>query len=124
MSHLVTVDCKIDSIEALSEALVEMGYEPVRNATISSRYWNDKKVDLGIRKDGKTITIGWVNDGNDTYDLIADWFCTGINQGEFVEAVNVGHTKHKTSSWMKKNGYSVKYETNTDGNLVVVGTRW
>lgn len=124
MSHLTKVDCKINSVETLQTTLEEMGYELVPDAKISSRWWKSRNVDLGVKKNSKLLPLGWIKQPDSTYEMIADWYGTGINQIKFVEQIKVGYTKHKASSWLKSKGYSVKYEYDTEGDLVVVGSRW
>lgn len=124
ISHLVQIQCKVDDLKALEATLNEMGYGSIRNTEMKSSWWASKKVDLLLTKDGRAKTIGWQKNAEGSYDIVADWYSTGINQKQFVEEVNIGHAKHKASDWLISNGYSVAYEVAEDGDLVVVGSKW
>lgn len=123
MSHKTPVYVKVDNEEALIEALEEMGYTVRKGKhTLSAFDWKIE-CDLSILKDGKQLNIGFLKT-KDGYKVEADWWGTGINSKEFQEQLNQLHGKHKVKNWLLKNGYKVTYETDEEGNLVVVGSRW
>lgn len=124
MSHKTEVAVNIDNREALIAALEEMGYGVELNKKIGSNYGFTIDADIAVVKGSNRLTIGFKQKDDGTFKLEADFYGTGISQKTFQDQVNTLHAKHKTSGWLAENRYQVSYETDEDGDLVVVGTKW
>lgn len=124
MSHKTRLNVRIDDKDALIKALEEMGYEvSEERRTLSAFSWQ-METDLVVKKDGNVLNIGFKEQEDGSFKIEADFYGTGISTTEFQEQLNVLYGKHKVTNWLIRNRYTPTYETDEEGNLVVVGTRW
>ncbi len=125
MSHLTQIAIELDDLNAIKEALVEMGYE-VREGKhrLSAFDWN-MEADLSVQKNGRQLNIGFMQKEDGVIDIKADFWNTGVNQKNFREQLQQLHAKHKTISIIRKKGWKVGNATTLeDGSIKLTATRW
>jgi hypothetical protein len=123
MSHKTNVEVTVDDKDCLIAALEEMGYTVGGKKTLKAFDWKIN-ADVTISKNGKDINLGFIEKEDGTFKLEADFYGTSINQKNFQEQVNTLHGKHKVTKWFTENRYQTSLETDEEGNMVVVGTKW
>jgi len=109
LSHLSTIDVKLDSLDALKKALEEMGYNYIDGRHVMrTRYGQSTNVELQLAKETQELPIGFRDTGNGTYELVADWWGLGINQDKFANNVRAYHAKHKLISSAESKGFKLQ----------------
>lgn len=124
MSHKTDVAVKVDDRTALIQALAEMGYEAVEGKKILKAYDWKIEADITVKKNGSQINLGFIEQADGSFKVEADFYGTGISQAKFQEDLNKLHGKNKVTNWFTENRYQTSLETDEEGNLVVVGTKW
>ena len=101
MSHWKTFknDVLTNSREdILRKALAEMGVELDTSIKSITNPWGHEKVDMGFKKDGKEIALGFKEetnaDGSKTLVLKGDFYSTGLVEAEFMDKVSQCYTKN------------------------------
>lgn len=60
--------------------------------------WGHEAVDMGFKKDGKTIALGFKEvtnkDGSKTLELKGDFYSTGLREADFIDKVSQAYTKN------------------------------
>jgi len=122
MSHFTKIEVKIDSLEALEEALEQMGYEAITGThTMRNDYGQSREVELEV----KDLPVGFIMNDEGELEMEADWYGTGINGDNFAQEVTQLHSKYKTLDSLKKDSWKVKKETTKeDGTIKLEVSRW
>jgi hypothetical protein len=109
MSHLSTIDVKLDSLDALKKALEEMGYGYVEGTrTMRTMYGQSTTVELQVKRDNKELPVGFRTTNNSDYELVADWWGLGINSDKFANDVRAYHAKHKLVDTATSKGFKLE----------------
>lgn len=123
MSHFVTVQLNLTNETYLVEALKELGYKVrVGRRSIPNGFGQEATVDIWL----EGYPIGFVKKDRG-YELVADWWGTGINRVEFAHKVQQTYAKHQVLDVCKKAGLRPgQWVTKEDGTLemVAVKSRW
>jgi len=107
MSVLKTINIKVDNIEALKQAIKELGYEFIEGRrTMHTVYGDSDEVILQLKDDDTELPVGFIENDDGTYTMKADWYGLGINNEEFEQDLNVAYSKHKVINTVTQNGYS------------------
>lgn len=121
MSHFATYKANITSRKYIMQALKEMGYEIVMNTTIRDYYNQNREVQFAIKD--KPIGFSW-NKDEKKYDIIADWWGTGVREKEFCNQISQLHEKYKVVDICKNKGLKAgKWNTLKDGSIQMVATQ-
>lgn len=125
MSHFTTVEVALKDLANVAESLKEMGFEVQEGKhTITDWAHQTHEVDLSIKKDGKQLTLGWAHTADGALTMVHDFWGTGLNQKNFMTELNSLYSKNTATKWLQGKGYSVSYDHDEEGNLLVVGSRW
>lgn len=125
MSHLVKLEVKVDSLDAVAQALEEMGFEVRREKHTLSNFGWKMDCDLSIKKNGKQLMVGFVEQEDGTIKSNADWYGTGVNRNEFNQQLQQLHAKHKATAALTKRRWKVgEFIKQADGSLTAVARRW
>lgn len=120
MSHFATYKANVSSQKYLVKALKEMGYEVELNSTIKDYYGANQTVQVAVA--GKPLGFSW-NKEQKKYDVIADWWGTGIREKDFCNLVSQLHEKYKVTDICKSKGLKVnKWTKLKDGSIQMVAT--
>lgn len=109
MSHLTTLDVKLDNFEALKKAVVDMGFTyDATEHVMHTNYGQSEKVALQIlSKQGKRIPLGFKQNADGTYSIRADWWDVPIQQEQFGKDVKTYHSKNKVIDVAAEKGYTL-----------------
>ena len=118
MSHFTTIKTQIRDIDALRQAVGEMGYALVPNAEARGFVNNTTKGDYVIQLKGPyDIALNRQPDGS--FGLTADWWNghvekeVGKNYGKLLQLYGV----HKAMREAQQRGYSVQRSVLKDGSI-------
>jgi hypothetical protein len=124
MSHKTELKVNIDNKKALMDALTEMGFT-VTDEKVHLHAWSwHMDSDITVKKNGDLVNVAFQQQADGSFKVEHDFYGTSINATKFGNDLNVLHGKHKVTDWLMDNRYSVAYETDEDGDLVVVGEKW
>ena len=126
MSHLVNVEVELDNMDAVKQALEEMGFQTRHEEHTLGAYGWKMKCDLSVqKKNGSQLMIGFKQQEDGKIRVEADWYGTGLNRGEFTQKLQQLHAKHKVVNVLKKRRWQVGNPTvNADGSISLVASRW
>lgn len=125
MSHADTVEIHLKDLTMVAEALKEMGFQ-IKEGKHTIADWAKRsfEVDLSASKDGKQLCLGWRQKADGSLEMVKDWYGIGMNQKDFMAQLSTLYSKNTATQWLKGKGYSVAYENDEQGNLIVVGSKW
>lgn len=130
MSHFSRVKTTFRNKDLLSCSLREMGYEVQEGGAIRG-YHGQQQVDLAVMaKDG--YGVGFVQNGDGSYDLIADSWGTGGTGQKILESLRRDYPRiqQRYATMMvreqtAREGYSIVEEVEQgDGSVRIVARRW
>lgn len=130
MSHFTTVETKIKDLVALERALKDLGYdfakaEAGQKVVVRGYQGDTLKADLCI-KASKTYDIG-VKVTEKGVEFVADWWgvetTRGVAEKEFVQAVKQRYAYHKVMAEIKKKGYTLEQEEETEDKQIRIRVR-
>ena len=122
MSHFAHYEIHCDNLDFIKKALEEMGYEFTEGRhTIRDYYNNERQVELSVK--GKPIGFVW-NDEAQKYDVVADWWKTGIREKEFTSKASQLHNKATVEDICRRKRLRFGgWTTLEDGSLQMTATR-
>jgi hypothetical protein len=125
MSHFTTIKVQIKDGEVLREVLQELGYG-VEMDTMVRGYRGDRTAANFVIRRSNGYDIGFrKKDGDENYEVIADFWGTGINQRQFLNEVQQKYAHRMLMNTVERQGYSVEAEeVMEDGTVRVVVGRW
>jgi hypothetical protein len=124
MSHFTKIEVRFDSLEALKDALKQMGYSVIEGRHTMRNRWNDsREVDLEVAE--LRSQVGFTQNQDGTIEMHADWYGLGINHNEFTQQLTQLHSKYKTLDSLRRDGWKLVKETVADdGKIQLQVRRW
>jgi Protein of unknown function (DUF1257) len=124
MSHFTTIKVQIKNSEILTNVLADLGHKVEVNTQVRSYQGDRTNAEYVIRR-SNGYDIGFRKDGDDNYELIADFWGTGINQAQFVNEIQQKYAHQMLLHTAATQGYSIEAEeVLEDGTVRVVVGRW
>jgi Protein of unknown function (DUF1257) len=124
MSHFTTIKVQIKNSEVLADVLTELGHKFEANTQVRGYQGDRTNAEYVIRR-SNGYDIGFRKDGDDNYELIADFWGTGINQAQFVNEIQQKYAHQMLLHTAATQGYSIEAEeVLEDGTVRVVVGRW
>jgi Protein of unknown function (DUF1257) len=124
MSHFTTIKVQIKNSEVLADVLTELGHKFEANTQVRGYQGDRTNAEYVIRR-SNGYDIGFRKDGDDNYELIADFWGTGINQVQFVNEIQQKYAHKMLLNTAKSQGYTIEAEeVMQDGTVRVVVGRW
>ncbi len=134
MSHLTKVKSKIKNLNMLKQSLNEIKMKFVESNIhnkLKIKAWNKKNEDILLEiKTGCSYSVGVVlNEENNTYEFVADWWgvetYTGIIKEDFVNKITQKYAYNNVMDKIKDKGYElVTEEIDENKNIRIVLRRW
>jgi len=131
MSHYSRVKTLFRHREALIACLKNLGYEVETDTTIRGHH-GEHTVDIAVTRT-KGYGIGFVRNGDGTYDMVADWWgVTGAGERKIAQqlkdqagAIQKEYARKMVLSQALADGFELVSETSeTDGTIRIVMRRW
>jgi hypothetical protein len=126
MSHFTTVETQIKDLVILKQVLEEMGYTFKENVTHVRGYQGQLADAELVINTKSSYDIGVVKTAKG-YSFIGDWDMlqvrAGIEQNEFLKAVNKKYAYKKVMAEVKKKGYQVVEEKTDQQQTVQIRVR-
>jgi Protein of unknown function (DUF1257) len=123
MSHFTTIKVQIQNGEILQQALQELGYKVERNTMVRGYEGNKIKAEYVIRQING-YDLGFRKQGA-SYELIADFWGTQIDQQAFINAVTQKYAHRSLMATVQAQGFAIEQEeTLSNGTVRVVVGRW
>jgi hypothetical protein len=124
MSHFTTIKVQIKNSEVLADVLTELGHKFEANTQVRGYQGDRTNAEYVIRR-SNGYDIGFRKDGDDNYELIADFWGTGINQVQFVNEIQQKYAHKMLLNTAESQGYTIEAEeVLNDGTVRVVVGRW
>lgn len=131
MSHFSRIRTQFRHREALIQCLEELGHTIETDTTIKG-YHGQHTVDIAAKQsDG--YGIGFVKNGDGTYDMVADWWgVSGTGQKKIAddlkqqaETIQKEYARKMILEQTAKDGFEVVSQTDeADGTVRIVVRRW
>ncbi|HBB33024.1 MAG TPA: hypothetical protein DDZ80_06725 [Cyanobacteria bacterium UBA8803] len=123
MSHFTTIKVQIKNGEVLYNCLQELGYQIECNSLVRGYQGDTTNAEYVIRQQNG-YDLGFRCQG-ETYELVADFWGAGINQQQFVNAINQKYAHKMLMHSVQEQGFNVEEEeVLQDGTVRVVVARW
>ncbi len=131
MSHYSRVKTLFRHREALIACLKNLGYEVETDITIRGHH-GEHTVDIAVTQT-KGYGIGFVRNGDGTYDMVADWWgVTGAGERKIAQqlkdqagAIQKEYARSMVLSQALADGFELVSQTSeTDGTIRIVMRRW
>jgi Protein of unknown function (DUF1257) len=123
MSHFTTIKVQIKRGDVLQEVLQELGYAVEQNAQVRGDQ-GQQLADYVIRR-SNGYDLGFRKDGDEGYELVADFWGARINQQQFINQVQQKYAHKMLMQTVAEQGYGIEEEeVLEDGTVRVVVGRW
>ena len=131
MSHFTSVKTKIKDLTCLIRALKDLEFEFTQaeehqKVRVRGYQRQDTEAELSIHA-SKTYDIGVKLEADGTYSFVADWWgvetTRGITEEEFLQRVTQRYSYHKVMEEVKKAGYTIESEEETEEETIQVRVR-
>lgn len=124
MSHFTTIKVQIKNSEVLANILTDLGHKFEYNTQVRG-YQGDKIQAEYVIRQNNGYDLGFRKDGDDNYEIIADFWGAGINQTQFVNQIQQKYAHQMLLHTATTQGYSIEAEeVMEDGTVRVVVGRW
>jgi hypothetical protein len=124
MSHFTTIKVQIKNNEILANVLAELGHKVEVNTQVRG-YQGDRIQAEYVIRQNNGYDLGFRKDGDDNYELIADFWGAGINETQFVNQIQQKYAHQMLLHTAATQGYSIETEeVMEDGTVRVVVGRW
>ncbi len=124
MSHFSSIKVQIKNGEILEKSLQELGYSVQKNIEVRG-YRGDKTPAEYVIQQSNGYDIGFRKDGDERYEIIADFSMARVNRQTFVSAINQKYAHKMLLHTVAEQGYDVESEAvMEDGSVRVVVGRW
>ncbi len=124
MSHFTTIKVQIKNSQVLHQVLQELGHQVEQNAEVRGYQGDRTKAEFVIRR-SNGYDLGFRRDGDERYELIADFWGARINQQQFVNEVQQKYAHKMVLQTVAEQGYAIEAEeVLEDGTVKVVVERW
>lgn len=123
MSHFTRIKTKLVEKKFILNALDDLGYA-YKDGGAAVSGWRGDKTHAEIKVSTKTaFDIGFVK-SHEGFDIVADWYGTGVTQQDFLQKVNQRYAYHATRTKLEEQGFSLVSEENQkDGKVHLVVRR-
>lgn len=122
MSHQVTVKTQIKDRDVLEQTLQNLGYTYSQGGRLIDYYNRDAgEVALLVKVGNKSDRVGFrFNEAEQTYDIVGDFFGTGISETTFRNNIKKTYVANKVESLLRKKRYTiVEKKTNNKGAIQI-----
>jgi Protein of unknown function (DUF1257) len=124
MSHFTTIKVQIKQGDILHQTLQELGYHVEKNAQVRG-YQGDRTVADYVIRRSNGYDLGFRKDGDEGYELVADFWGARINQQQFVNQVQQKYAHKMLMQTVAEQGYAIEAEeVLEDGTVRIVVGRW
>jgi hypothetical protein len=124
MSHFTTIKVQIKNGEILANVLQELGYQVHSNTQVRG-YEGDKTHAEYVIRQSNGYDLGFRKDGDESYELIADFWGAGINETQFINQIQQKYAHQTLLQTAATEGYTIEAEeVMQDGTVRVVVGRW
>ncbi len=124
MSHFTTIKVQIKNSEVLANVLADLGHKVETNTQVRG-YQGDRTNAEYVIRQNNGYDLGFRKDGDDNYEIIADFWGAGINQTQFVNQIQQKYAHQMLLHTAATQGYSIEAEeVMEDGTVRVVVGRW
>jgi hypothetical protein len=124
MSHFTTIKVQIKNGEILTNVLKDLGYKVESNTQVRGYQGDITSAEYVIRR-SNGYDLGFRKDGDDNYEVIADFWGANINQTKFVNEIQQKYAHKMLLQTAVTEGYTVEdEEVLADGTVRVVVGRW
>lgn len=127
MSHFSNIKTKIRNIESLTAALTDLGIDWKTGPQPVRGYKGDSRTAAVVIEQDNGYDIGFSNNGNNEYELIADlqFWQQNWSVDRFISQVTQRYAYHTVVGEATKQGFQVAEEVNRqDGSIELVVQRW
>ncbi|WP_310485146.1 DUF1257 domain-containing protein [Chamaesiphon sp. VAR_48_metabat_403] len=126
MSHFTTIKVQIKNSEILATVLADLGHKVEVNTQVRGYQGDRINAEYVIRRqNGYDIGFLKEEDGDDNYEIIADFWGVGLNQTQFVNEIQQKYAHQMLLHTAATQGYSIEAEeVLNDGTVRVVVGRW
>ena len=109
------------NVGLLGKALKEMGVDLDTSIKSIKNTWGYEEVDMGFKKDGKTIALGFKQVGQ-KLELKGDFYGTGLRESDFMDRVCQVYTKEDIINKINtQTQYTVdSMQTNENGDIEIL----
>ena len=125
MSCFVRIATKLVDRDIVQQAAAELGH-PVIAGTTEARGWSGRRerADFVLRT-GTDYDIGAVRTAEGSYDFVADWSMTHVDQKTFVNRLTQKYSTLRVTQAAKKKGFNVAHqEVDAKGSVRLVLRRF
>jgi Protein of unknown function (DUF1257) len=124
MSHFSSIKVQIKNGEILEESLKELGYSVQKNIEVRG-YRGDTTPAEYVIQQSNGYDIGFRKDGDERYEIIADFSMASVNRQTFANKINQKYAHKMLLHTVAEQGYDVESEAvMEDGSVRVVVGRW
>ena len=124
MSHFTTIKVQIKNSEVLANILTDLGHKFEYNTQVRG-YQGDKIQAEYVIRQNNGYDLGFRKDGDDNYEIIADFWGAGINQTQFINQIQQKYAHQMLLHTATTQGYIIEAEeVMEDGTVRVVVGRW
>jgi hypothetical protein len=124
MSHFSRIKVQIKNGALLHEVLQELGHTVECDQQVRG-YQGDKTAANYVIRQTNGYDLGFRRDGDDSYELVADFWGARINQQAFLHPILQRYAHKSLMASVAEQGFDVEaQETLEDGTVRVVVGRW
>jgi len=107
---------------------IPMNLEMDENILFIKNLWGNEKVDAGLRKNGKAISLGLNfknKNGKEVVELSGDFYTTGLIESTFMNQLAQVYQKYNIINKLEENGWTVDDVTiNNKEEIVINAYEW
>jgi hypothetical protein len=125
MSHFTTIKVQIKDGAVLEQVLQELGHEVVQDGMVRG-YEGDKTAASYVIRRSNGYDVGFrKRDGDENYEVIADFWGTQVDQKQFLAEIQRQYAYKMLMNTVAQEGYNVEEEeVMVDGSVRLVVGRW
>ncbi|MBD1914057.1 MULTISPECIES: DUF1257 domain-containing protein [unclassified Leptolyngbya] len=125
MSHFSRIKVQIKDGEILHQVLQELGYTIECNAEVRGYRGDKTEAEYVIRR-SNGYDLGFRRgDGDESYELVADFWGVGMNQQQFLNPILQKYAYQSLMAFAQTQGFNVEAEeTLEDGTVRLVVGKW
>lgn len=125
MSHYTTVKTEIKDLTALKLAMKDLNYdlEVDESGSLTCQgYYENQNRKCHARavfptRYGRQQHIGFVKQEDGSYEIVADWYGSGVDNKTFTNKLNQKYGYHKVRIEARRKGWGIREKTLTDGTI-------
>lgn len=130
MSHFSRCDVNINDLEALKEALGDLGlnFSVAGEHPVKVRGWQGQTQDAEIAISYGQYDVGIVDNNDGTYSMVADWWGikhSGKTQEQIRNEIMQRYTYRRITTAARSKGFQItEEEVDEQGQIQVVLAKW